>query len=236
MKKTESGLYYKIIENGNGPQPQKGDIVKVHYTGTLLDGTKFDSSVDRGQPLPFKLGVGMVIKGWDEGIAMLHVGDSAKLVIPGELAYGERGAGQLIGPNETLVFHVKLEEIVNTGPFNIEGKEEKNTPSGLKYYIIEEHPDAPMPKPGQKVFVHYTGYLEDGTKFDSSWDRMQPFGFPLGQGRVIKGWDEGIGLLHKGEKARLIIPSHLGYGKQGAGGVIPPDATLIFDVELVDIK
>ena len=88
----------------------------------------------------------------------------------------------------------------------------------------------------QIVVVHYTGWLTDGTKFDSSLDRNDPFSFTLGVGQVIKGWDEGLQLLQVGDKARLVIPSHLGYGSQGAGGVIPPDATLIFDVELMDVK
>jgi len=89
---------------------------------------------------------------------------------------------------------------------------------------------------GKTVSVHYTGYLENGTVFDSSISRGEPISFPLGQGRVIKGWDEGIALLKVGEKARLLIPSALAYGNRGAGGLIPPGADLIFDVELVGVK
>ena len=109
------------------------------------------------------------------------------------------------------------------------------TASGLQYVVIEEG-TGPAPQPGDVVKVHYTGTLEDGTKFDSSRDRGEPIQFPLGVGSVIPGWDEGIGLMKKGGKAKLIIPPDLGYGEKGAGGVIPPNATLIFEVELVDIQ
>lgn len=106
--KTASGLEIEIIDEGTGPIPQKGQKVDVHYTGTLMDGTKFDSSRDRGKPLSFILGMGMVIAGWDEGLALLKVGTRAKLTIPPDLAYGRQGAGNVIPPDATLVFDVEL--------------------------------------------------------------------------------------------------------------------------------
>ena len=108
------------------------------------------------------------------------------------------------------------------------------TASGLGYVEIVEGTGA-RPKTGDTVSVHYTGWLKSGTKFDSSHYRGQPLEFPIGKGRVIKGWDEGVGTMKVGGKRKLIIPAHLGYGQQGAGGVIPPGATLIFEVELVAI-
>ena len=109
------------------------------------------------------------------------------------------------------------------------------TPSGLKYVVIKEGTGA-TPETGQTVTVHYTGTLEDGTKFDSSRDRDRPFDFKIGVGQVIKGWDEGLSTMKIGDRRKLIIPPELGYGSRGAGGVIPPNATLIFDVELLGIK
>lgn len=108
FEETQSGLRYKIIQNGNGKKAHAGNKVSVHYKGQLADGTVFDSSYRRNQPLDFQVGVGQVIPGWDEGICLLHVGDKARLVIPSDLAYGSAGAGGVIPPNATLIFDVEL--------------------------------------------------------------------------------------------------------------------------------
>lgn len=111
----------------------------------------------------------------------------------------------------------------------------EKTDSGLRYQIIQKGSGAKATQ-GKNISVHYKGQLADGRVFDSSYERKQPIDFTVGVGQVIKGWDEGLQLLQVGDKARLVIPSHLAYGSQGAGGVIPPNATLIFDVELMDVK
>ncbi|HMM55205.1 MAG TPA: FKBP-type peptidyl-prolyl cis-trans isomerase [Candidatus Desulfobacillus sp.] len=108
------------------------------------------------------------------------------------------------------------------------------TPSGLIYEDVEEG-GGEAAASGRTVSVHYTGWLADGTKFDSSKDRNEPFAFPLGAGHVIRGWDEGVQGMRAGGVRRLTIPPELGYGSRGAGGVIPPDATLVFEVELLEI-
>ncbi len=109
------------------------------------------------------------------------------------------------------------------------------TKTGMKYEVIKEG-TGPFPKRGDSVTVHYSGWLEDGTKFDSSVDRKQPFTFKLGVGQVIQGWDDGVATMRVGGKTKFFIPPELGYGTRGAGGVIPPNANLIFEVELLSIK
>jgi peptidylprolyl isomerase len=236
--KTASGLEYTITSKGNGKKPAEGDTVKVHYTGTLLDGTKFDSSVDRGQPFTFKLGLGRVIRGWDEGIALLNEGDKATFIIPAELGYGGQANGK-IPANSVLKFDVELLEVIE-GPkrpkqWDIKGKKVEKTASGLEYVIISKGKSGKKPAKGDNVKVHYTGFFKDGKIFDSSVERGEPIEFPVGKGMVIKGWDEGIMLLGVGDKAKLIIPYNLAYGEQQRGP-IPAKSDLIFDVELVDVK
>jgi FKBP-type peptidyl-prolyl cis-trans isomerase FkpA len=130
--------------------------------------------------------------------------------------------------------------VVVFAPATAQGAEKTvTTPSGLQYTDTKVGTGA-QPKPGQTAIVHYTGWLDEngakGKKFDSSVDRGEPFEFAVGQGEVIRGWDEGVATMKVGGKRTLIIPPELGYGARGAGGVIPPNATLIFDVELLGVK
>jgi FKBP-type peptidyl-prolyl cis-trans isomerase len=264
VKKTASGLYYIITKKGTGANAKPGQTVSMNYDGSLLDGTKFDSNLDPAfkhvEPFKFPLGQGRVIKGWDEGIAMLNKGAKAKLIIPSRLAYGSRAAGEKIPANSVLVFDVEMLEATDPAPAPSAGtgdvvdeekaiaeyikanklmKNIKRTPSGL-YYVVTEKGEGPKPTNGQTVSMNYTGSLLNGSLFDSNVDpqfkHVTPFDFPLGQGRVIKGWDEGIALLNVGTKAKLIIPSRLGYGARAMGAKIPANSVLVFDVEVLGTK
>jgi FKBP-type peptidyl-prolyl cis-trans isomerase len=139
----------------------------------------------------------------------------------------------VVKPNPLIADASVLKQPATTAGNNM--TDNITTPSGLKYIDLKVG-DGATPKTGQIVEVHYTGTLENGTKFDSSRDRNSPFKFKIGVGQVIKGWDEGVGTMKVGGRRQLIIPPDLGYGSRGAGGVIPPNATLIFDVELLGIQ
>lgn len=235
---TESGLQYVMFEaNPEGQKVLSGDKAMVHYSGFLTDGTKFDSSVERGEPIGVLVGKGQVIPGWDEGLALLRKGEKAQFIIPYALAYGEAGRGP-IPQKADLIFDVEIVDIQKVEkpvPYDVTGLEPKTTQSGIKYYEVKRAGSDQNAVAGKTVKVHYTGYLKDGTIFDSSIERGEPIEFPLGRGMVIPGWEEGIALMSVGDKLRLDIPYALAYGESGTGP-IPAKADLIFDVELIGVK
>jgi FKBP-type peptidyl-prolyl cis-trans isomerase len=260
-QKTASGLYYIITQQGSGEKPTPGSDIMANYTGTLLNGTKFDSNTDSAfghmNPLNFKLGRGAVIRGKDEAIGLLTKGAKATVIIPSALAYGTNAQGN-IPANSILRYDLELldwtpmktpAEIATIDDAaiqkyftdnNITGFVKAPTNSGLYYKITSENSAGTSPKVGDNLTMNYTGKLLDGTKFDSNVDsafnHVQPFTFMLGRGQVIRGWDEGISYLKKGEKATLFIPSGMGYGERGSPPKIPANAPLIFDVEVVDFS
>lgn len=266
--KTADNLYYTIEEEGEGARPQVGDYVQVHYTGTFLDGKKFDSSRDRDEPFIFPLGQGRVIKGWDLGIPLLKVGGKGTLYIPHSLGYGPDGAGGgVIPPYASLKFEVELlsimtkeeyeksqeaalarrrEEYLQAALAQLQRDREtidayvidkqmivQRTSTGVTYTVTRQG-TGPKPTKGQKVAVHYEGRLLSGQVFDSSYQRGQPIEFPIGEGKVIPGWDEGIALFNEGGKGTIIIPSPMAYGPR-AMGAIPANSILVFDIELVKV-
>jgi peptidylprolyl isomerase len=212
---TASGLKYADLVVGTDDSPAVTDLVTVHYTGTLENGTVFDASRNHGGPISFPLN--KVIKGWTEGVSTMKVGGIRRLVIPPSLGYGSQAQGDVIPANATLTFVVELLDVPKVKI------EDTQVGTGA------------AAKDGDQLVVNYTGKLADGTVFDSSVGKT-PFEFVLGGGQVILGWDAGLVGMKVGGKRTLTIPPSLGYGAQGAGDKIPPNATLVFDIELISIK
>ena len=233
---TESGLKYTFYKiNKKAPKADSGDVVAVNYVGKLANDTVFDSSYSRNQPITFKLGTGRVIKGWEEGIALMHEGDSALLVIPPEIGYGERDM-KIIPPNSTLYFTVVLEKVQKpVKPYDVAGLDTISLDSGLKYIEVKRIKKGILAKGGDRVYVNYTGYFTNGKIFDASYDRGEPLVLVLGRNQVIIGWEMGLQGMRAGEKRRLLIPYQLAYGEKGRGS-IPPKADLVFDVEMMKIE
>ncbi len=234
---TESGLQYADLMEGAGDSVADGDMVTVEFSIWVADGNRyFTSSYQQGVTFDFRVGSGQVFSGWEEGVTGMQVGGYRQLLIPSDLALGEEGFGNVIPPNADLLMEVVLislsKPVVRT---DIDESEFTTTESGLRYFDIVEG-DGATPEMGQTAVVHYTGWLENGVQFDSSVERGVPFEFPVGLGSVIAGWDEGVATMRVGGKRQLIIPAELGYGVAGAGATIPPNATLIFEVELLDIR
>ena len=238
LKWSDKGKGLKIYDEkvGSGKPAMIGTNLKVHYTGWLVSGRKFGSSKDLGKPFEVVLGAGKMIKGWEQGLDGMREGGVRWLRVSPSMGYGA-SAFTMIPPNSTLVFRIELVESMvdpeiaakmdffpDTTTLTFEHGSE-----GLRYAVIQQGEGEPA-RTGANVKVHYTGWLTNGYKFDSSRDRDQVFAFPLGGGRVIRGWDLGVAGMLPGEKRILIIPPGLGYGSRGAGP-IPGGATLIFAVE-----
>ncbi|MBR3070781.1 FKBP-type peptidyl-prolyl cis-trans isomerase [Fibrobacter sp.] len=238
MKWRDLGRGLKIYDEkvGTGKLNAAGNTIKVHYTGWLLSGRKFGSSKDLGKPLEAVMGAGKMIKGWEAGLEGMREGGVRWLRIPPAQGYGAM-AFTMIPPNSTLLFRVEL--VSSDVDPDLAAKMDffpdttllkyENGSEGLRYAIVKQGEGEPA-RSGHRAIVHYTGWMVNGYKFDSSRDRGQPFAFELGAGNVIRGWELGVQGMLPGEKRILVVPPGLGYGSRGAGP-IPGGATLIFAVE-----
>lgn len=237
MIETESGLQYYDLSVGEGAEAVMNSAVSTGFTIWVKndDGYNYIDSSEYNEVVDFVIGrMDTVFPGWDEGVKGMNVGGRRLLVIPPALGMGAQ-QGSVIPPNSTLVMEVELLEATEPRTATeVDEDDYTTTDSGLKYYDLKPGTGA-TPETGQTVVVHYTGWLENGLQFDSSVDRGQPLSFAIGTGFVIPGWDEGVATMKVGGKRQLVVPPELGYGDNGAGGLIPPGATLIFEVELLEI-
>lgn len=240
---TASGLQYVMHRNEATNKAVIGDIIEANLRYGTRDSVIFDSQ-SFGKPVYIQLTNPAYPGSFEEGLAMLGAGDSATFYLHADSVFSKifkQPLPDFVKAGSELYFTlgvlaVKNEEKELQGWLQREGLNPQTRPSGLLVVPIQApKPNAPQAKPGDKVKVHYAGYLLDGTKFDASIDRGEPFQFVIGKGQVIPGWDEGVNGLRIGEKVKLIIPSYLAYGPRGASGTIAPYSTLVFDIELLAI-
>ena len=250
--KLDSGVEFANDSLGTGREAKLGNLVSVHFRAWIIkdssdlyndwskDSTRQASTIgnsfDFGQPIKFKLGDSAFIKGVDEAIVGMKAGGFRSIIIPSNRAYGEMGFGP-IPPNSNLKVVINLVEVkdgVAAKAWDIDSTKIMTSKSGLKYVILQSGTGEKADS-ADLVTVHYTGFLPGGKIFDSSVERDEPFKFRLKLQPVIPGWEEGIKLLGKGGRAKLIIPPALGYGSVPVGS-IPPNSVLIFDVEMIDIQ
>lgn len=234
---SESGLQYYDLTVGDGDEAVASSTVATHYKVWVKTDSGFDY-VDKSQedaPVKFVIGrMDVVFAGWDEGTTGMKIGGKRQLIIPSDLAMGAEGGGP-VPANATLVMEIELINVTEPQvATEVKEADYTTTASGLKYYDLVPGTGA-SPTTGQTIVVDYTGWLEDGTVFDSSLESGNPFIFKIGTGAVIPGWDEGVATMKVGGKRQLVIPADLAYGESGSGS-IPANATLIFEVELLEIQ
>ncbi len=242
-QKTANGLEYVFHANEAPVKAEIGDILVVNLSYGTTDTTIFDSQT-YGKPVYIQLTNPAYRGSLEEGLAMLGSGDSITFFLSADSVY-QRIFHQPLPPfvekGSELIFKVGVLAVKNEDReladwFAKAQISASPRPSGL--YILPMKAAAANARaaaPGLKAKVHYAGYLLDGTKFASSIDKGEPYQFQIGKGQVIPGWDEGISTMKVGEQVRLIIPSYLAYGPRGSSNLVPPYATLVFEIELLDV-
>jgi FKBP-type peptidyl-prolyl cis-trans isomerase len=236
QKKTKSGLVWEVIKPGTGEPLKPDETAKIKYAIWSQDGTIRTCSEMAGGAFPMKIGQ-TALGIFNEGLALIKEGGRCRFIVPPELAFGERGMGAAIAPNETTIWEIEVVSVMRPLPvpeFSAPAADKLvTTESGLKYEVIKKG-EGKTPEMNKNVTVHYAGWLEDGTPFDSSFERGDTSTFKLG--RVIQGWNEGLQLMQEGAIYKFVIPPELGYGAGGSPPKIPGNSTLIFYVELFEAE
>lgn len=251
---TESGVYIIPLEKGTGRCPVKGEKVELDFSASLLDGTSVGSTYDSPDKFSFVLGEGYTIPGWEDIVPRMHLGERVKAIIPCDMAYGEHSVGS-IPAYSNLVYDIKLLHITTAAELQAEkeramqamkAESEKAffeylkannitdyTASGL-FYNKTVTTEGAQPKEGQTARIKFVATYLDGSPLGDSEQLGDYYEFEYGKGKVLKGLEEGVGMMRVGEKARFVLPYTLAYGTETYGN-IPPYSNLVFDVELLDV-
>lgn len=256
-KTAANGIKYKLYKDAPGRTAKAGDIVSLQLAIYTDKDSMLFNSCTLPEPITLQVEIPKFKGDIMDALTLFSKGDSAAVWVSSDSMLRFSPTDEVLKPGSYMRYAIKIIELYTPDEFKAKMKADaekqvksdstaivnylkknnltaQRTASGL-YYIITQEGTGEKAKPGQTVSVHYTGTLLDGTKFDSSIDRGEPISFMLGKHMVIQGWDEGIALLNKGAKAKLLIPSNLGYGPREAG-LIPANSVLIFDVQLMDIQ
>ena len=256
-----NGIYFISEKKGKGKKLRAGDYANINLKINKLDGSRplYDSKINNnGKGIDYMVGTGYFGMAFDNALANANVGDKFKLLSPSAMAFGARGAEGVVPPYTPLFYEVEVLDTYTEQDYmakrkkeaeDLKKKEQKDIAKYLNDNNIKATPDADgiykkveiegkgeQVKKGDLVKVLYTGYLLDGTKFDSNQNKDNPFSFIVGTGSVIPGWDKGVSTMKVGEKSLFIIPSGMAYGPTGSGGVIPPNAVLVFEIEVLGVE
>lgn len=233
---TPSGLQYKIEEPGNSKHPHSGCRVWLEYTGRLDNDTIFASTDETGN-IDIWMGQGQIIKGWEEALPLIGEGGEISVVIPPHLGYGNMAIAG-IPENSTLHFEIKIiqvDEFDAIKPFSTNGLKADILPNGIKCYTIASgHGDTA--KPGDNVYIHYTGWLPDGTIYSSTRNISDAKRFTAGAGETFAGMDTALLHMSEGSKCRFAIPAEMAFGDEGYSNRIPPKSEITLDIEMVRIS
>jgi FKBP-type peptidyl-prolyl cis-trans isomerase len=248
--KKDSGLEFMDDSLGTGREAKNGDLVQINFSGWIIrdttnlfkdwtkDSTRVTSFIggtnQTHTPMKFVLRKNSFINGLDAGIEGMKEGGFRTIVIPSKLAYGEKGLPPVIPPNADLKFQVQLVEVKDAiviKKWDVDTTKYKTLSNGIKYIVVAPGNNTAIDS-GDVVTLHYSVFLQNGKKFDSSVERGEPLVFPYKEQGFIKGFSEAIGMMTKGERAEFVIPPDLAYGSKG-NSVIPPNSTLIFDIEIL---
>lgn len=223
----DNGLRVEWYSKRKTNKIELNDVVLVNYSSRIATGKVFDSNKEIGKPIPLKTNIGMMMKGLEQGLLQMHVGDNGRIMIPSALAYGEQGNGNVVPPNADII--VEIEVIKKIKPIVLE--------EGVKVYKWQTNPSGQTPIKNERISFDYFAYTvgEKGKRYDNSYKNSEPFTFKFENDNVIDGLHQGMSVMKNKENAFIEIPAHLAYGKAGLVDLVPKNTAIVYDVRIVGI-